>query len=103
MNTRTSCKWIPPQLEDDVDRIGDMRHVPEIVKVPGVTRHALEKSAVTGVREYTAIYRANSPDVPRSADSRARYGPLENEDPAAHEPPNSLRVPRAAVKLEEEN
>ena len=55
---------VPPQLEDDIDRIGDTRHVSEIVKVPDVTRHALEKSAVTGVREYTAIYRANSPDVP---------------------------------------
>jgi hypothetical protein len=61
---------VPPELEDDFNRIYDTQHIPEIMKVPGVLgvkRYVLERTAVPGVPKYTAVYRVASPDVPHSA------------------------------------
>jgi hypothetical protein len=60
---------VPPELEEDFNRIYETQHIPEIMKVPGVLgvkRYVLEKSDVAGVPRYTAIYRVSSPDVPQS-------------------------------------
>jgi hypothetical protein len=60
---------VPPELEEDFNRIYETQHIPEIMKVPGVLgvkRYVLEKSDVAGVPRYTAIYCVSSPDVPQS-------------------------------------
>ena len=65
---------IPPELEDDFNRIYDTQHVPEILKVPGVhgcTRIVLDNATVDGMPRYAAIYEIDSPAVVRSPEWRA--------------------------------
>ena len=60
---------VPPELEDDFNRIYDTQHIPEILKVPGVLevkRYVREKSSASTLPKYTAIYRVASADVPQS-------------------------------------
>jgi hypothetical protein len=61
---------IPPEREDDFNRIYDTQHVPEITKVPGVlgvTRYKLEQSSEKDMPTYLAIYRCASADIPQNA------------------------------------
>jgi hypothetical protein len=57
---------IPPELEDEFNRIYDTEHVPNIVQAPGVhgcTRYRLESTNADGVARYAAIYEVDSPAV----------------------------------------
>ena len=61
---------VPSELEDDFNRIYDTEHVPNIVKVPGVSsckRYLLDSTDVDGTARYAAIYEIDAPDVPKSA------------------------------------
>ena len=58
---------IPVELEEDFNRIYDTQHVPNILKVPGVsscTRYKLEAGDTEGVAKYLAIYGMDTPDLP---------------------------------------
>ncbi len=57
---------IPPELEDDFNRIYDTEHVPNLLKAPGVhgcSRYKLVSADVEGVARYAAIYEVDSPEV----------------------------------------
>ena len=65
---------IPPELEDDFNRIYDTQHVPEILTVAGVhgcTRYALENATVEGIPKFAAVYEIDSPEVVKSPEWRA--------------------------------
>ena len=60
---------VPAEKEADFNRIYDTQHVPELSKVPGVsrvTRYRLESADVDGVAKYTAIYEIDAPDLPQT-------------------------------------
>ena len=62
---------VPPELEDDFNRIYDTQHIPNLLKVPGVrrcSRHKLVSANVEGVARYAAIYEVDSPEVLSSED-----------------------------------
>ena len=65
---------IPPELEDEFNRIYDTEHVPNLLTVPGVhscVRYRLESSDDDAAR-YAAIYEIDSPDLPSTDAWRAQ-------------------------------
>ena len=65
---------IPPELEDDFNRIYDTQHVPNILEVPGVrgcARYRVESGDTEGVARYAAVYEIDSPDLPTTDEWKA--------------------------------
>src|SRR5262245_60940144 len=61
---------IPTELEDELNRVYDTEHVPNILKAPGVhvcSRDPLDATHAPGRGRYAAVYDSDSPDVPSSA------------------------------------
>ena len=61
---------IPPNLENEFNRIYDDEHVPNIVKVAGVhgcTRYRLESGDDDGAARYLAIYEIDAADTTSTA------------------------------------
>ena len=65
---------IPPELEEDFNRIYDTQHVPNILTVPGVrscARYRVESGDVEGVARYAAVYEIDSADLPTTDEWKA--------------------------------
>jgi hypothetical protein len=57
---------IPAEREAEFNRIYDTDHVPTLLKVPGVRsckRYVLERSTMSNVQRYLAIYEVDSAEV----------------------------------------
>src|ERR1044071_6834223 len=92
---------VPAEKEADFNRIYDTQHVPELSKVPGVsrvTRYRLESADVDGVAKYTAIYEIDAPDLPQT---EAGKPASEGGDGPSHTRPHTpTRSPLILKRIE---
>ena len=65
---------IPAEIEGDFNRIYDEKHIPDLLKVPGVrsaTRYKLLSADSEEIPRYLAVYEVDDPKVPNGPAWRA--------------------------------
>lgn len=65
---------VPGDIEDDFNRIYDEKHVPDLLKVPGVksaVRYRLVSGDTDEIARYMAVYEVDDPSVPNGPAWRA--------------------------------
>lgn len=65
---------IPADIEKDFNRIYDEKHIPDLLKVPGVNsavRYKLRSTDSDEVPRYLAVYEVDDPKVPNGSAWRA--------------------------------
>lgn len=65
---------IPAEIERDFNRIYDEKHIPDLLKVPGVrsaVRYKLSESDSDEIPRYLAVYEVDDPTIPNGPAWRA--------------------------------
>jgi Domain of unknown function (DUF4286) len=65
---------IPADIETDFNRIYDEKHIPDLLKVPGVksaVRYRLRSTDTDEIPRYLAVYEVDDPKVPNGPAWRA--------------------------------